>query len=79
MVLGITYGTFLSFGACTVLAIAFAWLFVPETKGVQLQDMDLIFGPNTSIVAKKARQNYEDAIEARAVLSHEKVIIEEKV
>ncbi|SCO91510.1 related to monosaccharide transporter [Fusarium oxysporum] len=34
MVIGITYGTFLFFGTCTVFAIIFAWLFIPETKGV---------------------------------------------
>ena len=82
MILGISYGTFLFFGACTVLAIAFAWLFVPETKGVQLEDMDLIFGKDVSIMAKQAMRNYEEAVRARAVLSNEKVeqvVVEEKV
>ena len=82
MVLGITYGTFLFFGACTVLAIAFAWLFVPETKGVQLEDMDLIFGEGVSVVAKTAMQNYEEAVRARALVADEKaeqVVVEEKV
>ena len=81
MVLGIKYGTFLFFGACTVLAIAFAWAFIPETKGVQLEDMDLIFGKDVSIVAKKAMLNYEAAIRAKVVASDEKmekVVIEEQ-
>lgn len=72
MVLGIRYGTFLFFGACTVFAIIFAYLFVPETKGVQLEDMDLLFGPDISIVANKARRNYEDARNARAQVADEK-------
>lgn len=72
MVLDIKYGTFLFFGCCTVLAIAFAWLFVPETKGVQLEDMDLIFGPDVSIVATKARRNYEEIRNARVVVAEEK-------
>jgi MFS family permease len=72
MVLGIKYGTFLFFGCCTVLAVAFAWFFVPETKGVQLEDMDLIFGPDVSIMAGKAMHNYELARNARAVVSEEK-------
>lgn len=82
MVLGIKYGTFLFFGACTVLAIVFAYLFVPETKGVQLEDMDLIFGPDVSIVAKKARRNYEEVRSARVAVAEEKggvVYHEEKV
>lgn len=72
MVLGIKYGTFLFFGSCTVLAIAFAWLFVPETKGVQLEDMDLIFGPDVSIIATKARRNYDEVRSARVVIAEEK-------
>ncbi|KAF2010036.1 general substrate transporter [Aaosphaeria arxii CBS 175.79] len=81
MVIGIKHGTFLFFGACTVLAIGFAWLFVPETKGVQLEDMDLLFGRDVSIVATKARQNYEDVRNARVVVAEEKgsVVYEEKV
>ena len=57
------------FGCCTVIAIVFAWLFVPETKGVQMEDMDLIFGEGVSIVSWKARQNYLDAKASRAALS----------
>jgi MFS family permease len=72
MVLGIKYGTFLFFGSCTVLAIVFAYLFVPETKGVQLEDMDLIFGPDVSIIAKNARRNYEEVRNARVVVAEEK-------
>ncbi|KAI1048842.1 hypothetical protein LB505_012856 [Fusarium chuoi] len=67
MVIGITYGTFLFFGACTVLAIIFAWLFIPETKGVQLEDMALLFGPDVPIFASQARDNYLQGIAARAL------------
>ncbi|KAH8660054.1 general substrate transporter [Xylariales sp. PMI_506] len=73
MVIGITYGTFLFFGCCTVLALLFAWFFVPETKGVQLEDMGLIFGPDVSIVATKARSNYVENIRARVVVRDEKL------
>lgn len=72
MVLSIKYGTFLFFGCCTVLAIAFAYFFVPETKGVQLEDMDLIFGPDVSIIATKARRNYEETRNARVIVAEEK-------
>ncbi|KAH7031468.1 general substrate transporter [Microdochium trichocladiopsis] len=79
MILGISYGTFLFFGACTVVAIVFAWLFVPETKGVQLEDMDLLFGPDVSVFAKQAHANYTRAVGARAVVRDEKIgaVVEE--
>ena len=59
MIKGIGYGTFIFFGSCTVLAFFFALFFVPETKGVQIEDMDLIFGAKVSLLATKARKNYE--------------------
>jgi MFS family permease len=58
MIRGIGYGTFIFFGTCTVVAFFFALLFVPETKGVTLEDMDLIFGKDVSVFAGKARRNY---------------------
>ncbi|KAL0265020.1 hypothetical protein SLS55_000977 [Diplodia seriata] len=64
MVANITYGTFLFFGACTVLAFIFAYLFVPETKGVALEDMDLMFGEGAPLLAHNARKRYETAHEA---------------
>ncbi|KAF4502548.1 mfs quinate transporter [Fusarium agapanthi] len=67
LVIGITYGTFLFFDAYTVLAIIFAWLFIPETKGVQLENMDLLFGPDVPIFASQARDNYMQGIGARAL------------
>jgi hypothetical protein len=60
MIKGIGYGTFLFFGCCTALAFVFAYLFVPETKQVMMEDMELLFGPGVSIWATKARKNYLD-------------------
>ncbi|GME25661.1 Sugar/inositol transporter [Neofusicoccum parvum] len=64
MVANIQYGTFLFFGSCTVLAFIFAYLFVPETKGVALEDMDLMFGEGAPLLARNARRNYENAHKA---------------
>jgi hypothetical protein len=61
MVLSITYGTFIFFGACTVVAFIFAYFFVPETKGVNLEDMDILFGAGAPVWARAARKRYEDA------------------
>ncbi|KDN35582.1 putative sugar transporter [Tilletiaria anomala UBC 951] len=43
MVVSIKSYTFIFFGVCTLAACAFTYLFVPETKGVVLEDMDVLF------------------------------------
>ncbi|KAF2729167.1 general substrate transporter [Polyplosphaeria fusca] len=64
MIAGITYGTFIFFGSCTVVAFFFAFFFVPETKGVALEDMDIMFGNGAPIWARAARKRYDEAHEA---------------
>ncbi|KAJ5087801.1 hypothetical protein N7456_011417 [Penicillium angulare] len=78
MIKGIGYGTFLFFACCIVLALLFAYFFIPETKGVAMEDMDLIFGPDVSIIATKARKNYDLHYEQRleVVLQNEKAVIQ---
>jgi len=44
MISGISYGTYLIFGCLTFLGAAFVWFFVPETKRLTLEEMDVIFG-----------------------------------
>lgn len=50
------------------MAILIAWFFVPETKGIALEDMDLLFGPDVPIIASKATKNYLEARDARAAM-----------
>ena len=38
------YGTFLVFGSFSVIMFVFTWFFVPETKGMFLEEMDDLFG-----------------------------------
>ncbi|KAI0368644.1 general substrate transporter [Pilatotrama ljubarskyi] len=40
----IGFGTFVFFGAFSLLGGLFIWFFVPETKGLTLEEMDEIFG-----------------------------------
>ncbi|KAK0649004.1 putative hexose transport-related protein [Cercophora newfieldiana] len=40
----ITYGTYILFGLLTYMGAAFIWFFVPETKRLTLEEMDVIFG-----------------------------------
>lgn len=58
MIASIKYGTFYFFGACTIVALVFAYLFVPETKGVPMENMGVLFGADVSVFATKARKNY---------------------
>ena len=58
MVVSIKFGMFYFFGACTLVALVFAYLFVPETKGVPLENMGVLFGPDVSVLAWKAWDNY---------------------
>ncbi|RFU33793.1 hypothetical protein B7463_g2531, partial [Scytalidium lignicola] len=44
MISGIGYGTYLVFGLLTYMGAAFIWFFVPETKRLTLEEMDVIFG-----------------------------------
>ncbi|KAH8128149.1 hypothetical protein ACSS6W_011054 [Trichoderma asperelloides] len=44
MLQGITYGTYILFGVLTYLGAAFIYFFVPETKRLTLEEMDIIFG-----------------------------------
>ncbi|KAJ5361156.1 hypothetical protein N7541_002000 [Penicillium brevicompactum] len=43
MFASITYGTFIFFGSMTVIGGAYVYLFLPETKGVSLEQMDTLF------------------------------------
>ncbi|KAI0473434.1 putative hexose transport-related protein [Xylariaceae sp. FL0804] len=40
----IGYGTYIIFGLLTFMGAAFIWFFVPETKRLSLEEMDVIFG-----------------------------------
>jgi len=40
----IGYGTYILFGLLTYMGAAFIWFFVPETKRLTLEEMDLVFG-----------------------------------
>ncbi|EAW09267.1 sugar porter family MFS transporter [Aspergillus clavatus NRRL 1] len=44
MLESITYGTYIFFAAFCLLALAFTFFCIPETRGKTLEDMDLIFG-----------------------------------
>jgi len=44
MLESMTYGTYIFFGLLTFGGAAFIWLVAPETKGLTLEEMDILFG-----------------------------------
>ncbi|KAL6719739.1 hypothetical protein ACLMJK_001660 [Lecanora helva] len=54
MLSGITYGTYIIFGLFSFLGAAFIWFYVPETKRLTLEEMDVLFGTDTT-----ARADFE--------------------
>jgi len=44
MLTAMPYGTYIFFGLLTFLGSLFIWFLVPETKGLTLEEMDIIFG-----------------------------------
>lgn len=55
MISGITYGTYLIFGILTFIGAAFIWFYVPETKRLTLEEMDVIFGSEGTAQADHER------------------------
>jgi hypothetical protein len=42
----VRYGTYFVFGSFLTLSVAFVYFFVPETKGLSLEEVDILFdGP----------------------------------
>lgn len=57
MISGMSYGTFIFFGLLTLLGAGFIWFFVPETKQLTLEEMDVIFGSAGVASAEKERMH----------------------
>jgi len=73
----ITYGTYILFGLLTLMGAAFIWFFVPETKRLSLEDMDVIFGGGTALKDQErmAEINHEIGL---AALTNDGVVSEEE-
>jgi hypothetical protein len=53
MLTHLRYGTYIFFGIFTALGAVFIFVFFPETKGLSLEEMDVLFGS----VGTAARDN----------------------
>lgn len=57
--------TFIFFGLWVCFGMCFAYLFVPETKEISLEDMDILFaGP---VLASKKREHYNEVLAAKRI------------
>lgn len=68
MLAQITYGTYLLFGSCCVLMLLYAVFCVPETKGVPLESIGLLF--EGSIIAGATRDTIPGASRAKKLREH---------
>lgn len=50
-------GTFILFGCLITMGAAFIWFFVPETKQLTLEEMDIVFGSSGVAAADQARMD----------------------
>lgn len=48
-------GTFIIFGVLIFMGAGFVWFFVPETKQLTLEEMDIVFGSSGVAAADQAR------------------------
>lgn len=44
MLSNIGFGTYFVFATCLTIAIPFVFFFIPETKGLSLEETDALFG-----------------------------------
>ncbi|KAK4034331.1 sugar transporter [Parachaetomium inaequale] len=51
MLKSLPYGTYIIFGVLTYMGAAFIWFFVPETKRLTLEEMDVVFGSEGTAAA----------------------------
>lgn len=68
MMADITYGTFLFFGASLVLGFLVVFFFMPETKGLSLEEMDILF--STKGTAVHMRRHTDEVIAAQREAEH---------
>lgn len=60
MISNISYGTYFVFAACTTLSIPFVWLVIPETKGLKLEEVDVLFNGRGLVPRRRGRSKTDD-------------------
>jgi sugar porter (SP) family MFS transporter len=73
MVSNIGYGTYFVFASCLTLSIPFVYFFVPETKGLSLEEVDVLFGGSGSRSLDSDRLEQGVLDEKKDTVYHEQV------
>jgi sugar porter (SP) family MFS transporter len=77
MIEDIEFGTFIFFGTSVVCGMVFSYFFLPETKGVALEDMDIMF--ESKGFAHQKRKNLDAVLaERREIVAEEHIHAREK-
>jgi hypothetical protein len=77
MFASITYGTFIFFGSMTVLGGIYVYLFLPETKGVPLEQMEDLFGQK-GLAIQKMRLFKEYQMDIAVIEGREEKLADDK-
>ncbi|KAF2844584.1 general substrate transporter [Plenodomus tracheiphilus IPT5] len=76
----ITYGTYILFGLISFLGAAFIWFFVPETKRLSLEEMDIVFGSEgTALKDRERMEEINREIGLTAISGGDPVVYDETV
>lgn len=85
----VRWGTYILFGALSFLGAAFIYFFFPETKGLSLEEMDILFGSVGAAAADTERMReiareigLDDVVKGNSVSApgmNEPKILDEKV
>ncbi|KAJ5886744.1 uncharacterized protein N7473_009418 [Penicillium subrubescens] len=67
----ITWGTYIFFAAFCLLALAFTFFCIPETRGKTLEDMDLIFGDTAAHEEKERIKHIEAELRGTQIDEHD--------
>jgi hypothetical protein len=59
MITSVGFGTYVFFAAFCLLALIWVYLFIPETMGRTLEQMDYVFNDNQSLVEQERRARIE--------------------
>jgi len=62
------YGVYIFFASCLICASVYAFFFIPETKGLRIDQMDQLFG-STTLAAKEEEytQTKADVVQTEVV------------
>lgn len=82
MITSLGYGTYMFFGSLMVLMGIWAFFFIPETKGLTLEEMDRLFGGGDTAAVEdleaKMRveqvEEVDDRVEEKGGLREQKAV-----